>query len=59
MFYPAFIEPGSDLHAFGIQFPDLPGCFSATDNEQDIVAMRGSQSPRTMPMVNRCRFLRP
>jgi len=27
-------EPGS---AFGLSFPDLPGCFSATDDEADIV----------------------
>lgn len=24
--------------AYGIHFPDLPGCFSAADNENDIVA---------------------
>ena len=28
-------EPGS---AYGISFPDLPGCFSAADEEGDIVA---------------------
>lgn len=27
-------EPGS---AFGIGFPDLPGCFSAADAEEDIL----------------------
>jgi predicted RNase H-like HicB family nuclease len=27
-------EPGS---AFGVQFPDLPGCFSAADREEDVL----------------------
>ena len=29
------VEPGS---AWGVTFPDLPGCFSAADDEADIVA---------------------
>lgn len=27
--YPLAIEPGDDTHAFGVEVPDLPGCFSA------------------------------
>jgi predicted RNase H-like HicB family nuclease len=31
MRYPIGIEPGSDVTAFGVVVPDLPGCFSAGD----------------------------
>lgn len=31
MRYPVAIETGSDIAAFGIVVPDLPGCFSAGD----------------------------
>ncbi len=31
MRYPVAIEPGDEATAFGIVFPDLPGCFSAGD----------------------------
>ena len=31
MRYPVAIEPGTDSTAFGVVFPDLPGCFSAGD----------------------------
>ncbi len=31
MRYPVAIEPGTDTTAFGVVFPDLPGCFSAGD----------------------------
>ncbi len=31
MRYPVAIEPGTDTAAFGVVFPDLPGCFSAGD----------------------------
>lgn len=31
MKYPIAIEPGDELHAFGVAVPDLPGCFSAGD----------------------------
>jgi predicted RNase H-like HicB family nuclease len=31
MRYPVTIETGSDIAAFGIVVPDLPGCFSAGD----------------------------
>lgn len=38
MLYPAYIHPGDAKHAFGIQFPDLPGCFFAADDENEIMA---------------------
>lgn len=38
MIYPAFVEHASDSHAFGLRFPDIPGCFSAADNLRDLVA---------------------
>jgi predicted RNase H-like HicB family nuclease len=31
MRYPVAIEPGTETTAFGVVFPDLPGCFSAGD----------------------------
>ena len=31
MRFPVAIEPGTDTTAFGVVFPDLPGCFSAGD----------------------------
>ena len=31
MRFPVAIEPGDEATAFGIVFPDLPGCFSAGD----------------------------
>ncbi len=31
MRYPVVIEEGSEDNAFGVVFPDLPGCFSAGD----------------------------
>jgi predicted RNase H-like HicB family nuclease len=38
MLYPAYIHSGDKTHAFGIQFPDFPGCFSAADDEKDIMS---------------------
>jgi len=35
--YPIAIEPGDDVHAFGVVVPDLPGCFSAGDTLDDAV----------------------
>jgi predicted RNase H-like HicB family nuclease len=35
--YPVLIEPGNAKTAWGVIFPDLPGCFSASDHEQDIL----------------------
>jgi predicted RNase H-like HicB family nuclease len=31
MRYPIAIEPGNESTAYGVVFPDLPGCFSAGD----------------------------
>ena len=38
MRYPIAIELGSDLAAFGVVIPDLPGCFSAGDTLDDALA---------------------
>lgn len=35
--YPVLIEKGSKNTAWGIIVPDLPGCFSAADEEADIL----------------------
>jgi predicted RNase H-like HicB family nuclease len=35
--YPVLIEQGDENTAWGIIVPDLPGCFSAADNEADIL----------------------
>ncbi len=35
--YPILIEPGDSKTAFGIEVPDLPGCFSAADSYDDIL----------------------
>ena len=35
--YPVLIEKGSKDTAWGIIVPDLPGCFSAADEEADIL----------------------
>lgn len=35
MKYPIAIEPGSDTQAWGVVVPDLPGCFSAADEDID------------------------
>lgn len=37
MFYFAVVHKDEDS-AFGISFPDVPGCFSAADEESDIIA---------------------
>ena len=37
MFYFAVVHKDEDS-AFGISFPDVPGCFSAADEEGDIIA---------------------
>ena len=35
MKYPIVIEPGDENTAFGVIVPDLPGCFSASDESID------------------------
>lgn len=37
MRYPIVIEPGSETTAFGVVFPDLPGCFSAGDTLDEAI----------------------
>lgn len=41
MRYPIAIEPGTEMSAFGIVVPDLPGCFSAGDSLDE--AMMGAE----------------
>lgn len=37
--YPIYVEqPENSNQAWGIEVPDLPGCFSAADQEKDIIA---------------------
>lgn len=37
--YPIYIEqPEDSSQAWGIEVPDLPGCFSAADQEKDIIS---------------------
>ncbi len=38
MRYPVAIEPGSEVNAFGVVVPDLPGCFSAGDTLDEALA---------------------
>ena len=35
MRYPVAIEPGTNIEAFGVVVPDLPGCFSAGDTLEE------------------------
>ncbi|MBN8441828.1 MAG: type II toxin-antitoxin system HicB family antitoxin [Thauera sp.] len=37
MLYPIAIEPGDDVHAFGVVVPDIPGCFSAGDTLDEAI----------------------
>lgn len=39
MLYPIAITPGDEQHAWGVEVPDIPGCFSAGDNLDDALAM--------------------
>lgn len=39
MLYPIAIFPGDDQHAWGVEVPDIPGCFSAGDDLDDAIAM--------------------
>jgi predicted RNase H-like HicB family nuclease len=38
MRYPIAIEPGTEMTAFGVVVPDLPGCFSAGDTLDEALA---------------------
>ena len=39
MLYPIAISPGDEQHAWGVEVPDIPGCFSAGDDLDDAMAM--------------------
>ena len=39
MLYPIAIRPGDEQHAWGVDVPDIPGCFSAGENLDDAMAM--------------------
>ena len=39
MLYPIAILPGDDQHAWGVEVPDIPGCFSAGDDLDDAMTM--------------------
>ncbi|WP_296231544.1 type II toxin-antitoxin system HicB family antitoxin [uncultured Pseudomonas sp.] len=39
MLYPIAILPGDEHHAWGVEVPDIPGCFSAGDDLDDALAM--------------------
>jgi predicted RNase H-like HicB family nuclease len=36
MLYPAFVELGNDKEAYSVVLPDFDGCFTATDNEDEL-----------------------
>lgn len=38
MLYPVYVHVGDGAHAHGVTIPDLPGCFSAADDWQDLPA---------------------
>lgn len=39
MLYPIAISAGDEQHAWGVEVPDIPGCFSAGENLDDALAM--------------------
>lgn len=39
MLYPIAISTGDDDHAWGVEVPDIPGCYSAGDDLDDAMAM--------------------
>ncbi|AWY44481.1 hypothetical protein DKY63_26455 [Pseudomonas putida] len=39
MLYPIAISKGDAQHAWGVEVPDLPGCFSAAENLDDVIVM--------------------
>jgi predicted RNase H-like HicB family nuclease len=39
MLYPVYVHQGDAEHAHGVTIPDFPGCFSATDNWDELPAM--------------------
>jgi predicted RNase H-like HicB family nuclease len=39
MLYPIAISKGDDEHAWSVEVPDLPGCFSADEDLDDVMVM--------------------
>ena len=39
MLYPIAIRPGDEQHAWGVEVPDIPGCFSAGENLDDAMVI--------------------
>ena len=39
MLYPIAIRPGDEQHAWGVDVPDIPGCFSSGEDLDDAMAM--------------------
>ena len=39
MRYPIAIEPGDETRAFGLVVPDLPGCFTSADMQDDVISL--------------------
>lgn len=39
MLFPIAILPGDESHAWGVEVPDIPGCFSAGDDLDNAMAM--------------------
>ena len=39
MLYPIAISSGDEQHAWGVEVPDIPGCFSAGDDLDDAMGM--------------------
>ena len=39
MLYPIAISMGDEEHAWGVEVPDIPGCFSAGEDLDDAMAM--------------------
>lgn len=39
MLYPIAISTGDDKHAWSVDVPDVPGCFSAGENLEEAITM--------------------
>lgn len=39
MLFPIAILPGDDKHAWGVEVPDIPGCFSSGEDLDNVIAM--------------------
>ena len=38
MLYPVYVHIGDDTHAHGVTVPDFPGCYSAADSWDELLA---------------------